>query len=217
MKKTVIILSVFAFIMGNCGQPLYAQFKIPTGFSEFKNPSNIRPMKRICIDFDGDGKKDTATIIEKNDSILHCYFLIYLTGSNKNHIIKMLGSVDYVHPMPLSVKKNVIQFSYGVEQTSMAFKLRYNHTKQKIQLIGYDSGGRTYLVVGGGDYKKSYNLLTGDYTVTCSYYGCYIVTNRVKGNLKEIYRGNKKMKDIFAEDINDEILDQLDSVGSEFD
>lgn len=215
MKNIVIILNILVLIVGGCRQSLYAQFKIPTGFSELKNsPANGQSMKRICTDFDGDGKKDTATIIEKNDSELQCYFLIYLTGSNKNYIIKMFErNNDFVYPIQLSVKKNVIQFAYFGEGTSVFFrglKLRYNYTKQKIQLIGYDSGYKIYY---GGSCTKSYNLLTGDYIVTNWFYE-YINSKEVKRKI--VNKGNKKMNDIFVENINNELLEQLDLAGNEF-
>ena len=78
---------------------------------------------------------------------------------------------------------------------------------KKDTATSYDSGYRLV----GGYCSKSYNLLTGNYIVTN--------TNTIIDNpklYKQTHKGNKKTKSIFAEDINDELLRQLDLAGNEF-
>ena len=218
MKKTVTILtilSVLALLAVGCEQSLYAQFKIPKGYSEVYPIEDWGETKRIYIDFDGDGKKDTATIIAQQDKdyyyVYYYSFLIYLTSDNKNHIVE-LSKEGNGHCLDLEVKSNVIQFgvvSGGTGLYAPVFKIRYNHTKRKIQLIGFDY---SYRISGHkGNCQKSYNLLTGDYNVT-NYYN---VGNPNKV-YKEFHKGNKKMKAVFIENINEELIGQLISVGNEF-
>lgn len=214
MKKITIILSVFALIAVNNGQTLYAQFKIPKGFLEKYD------LKRICIDFDGDGKKDTTTIIIQNKSynglLFNEAFLIYLTSNNKNHIVEFGEGVS--HSFDIKVKNNVIEFGYmfaGTGTFGRILKLRYNHTNNKIQLIGYDSNFRIYYAMGGRC-EKSYNLLTGDYIVTNRF---NVLTNNDDFNTverKKVHKGNIKIKAVFIEDINDKLLEKLDLIGNKF-
>jgi len=212
MKKTFIILSVLALVFGDCGQSLYAQFKIPKGYKDYSEG-------RIYIDFDGDGKKDTATIIISNDQFYSnnfaASFLIYLTSDNKNHIVE-LENGGIGHFTEFKVKNNVIQFGYflnGTRARFHAFKLRYNHTKRKIQLIGFDFGHRISGTNFSGYTSISYNLLTGDYHVTNDI-GIFIGSD-VRPR-KDFHKGNKKMRAVFLEDINDELFEKLFSVGNEF-
>ena len=209
MKKAIIILSVLVLIVGSCKQSLYAQFKIPTGYLEIES---------IYIDFDGDGKKDTAAVIIKEKSDYYYFahaFVIYLTSSNKNHIMEFGEGVG--HATALKVKNNVIQFGYvlgGSGVYSFDFKLRYNHTERKIQLIGFDT---SYRIASSsrGYCEKSYNLLTGDYNVT-NYLATINYTDLREREHKEFHKGNHKIKAVFLEDINDEMIENLDLVGEEF-
>ena len=208
MKKAIIILSVLVLIVGSCKQSLYAQFKIPTGYLEIES---------IYIDFDGDGKKDTAAVIRKEKSDYYYFahaFIIYLTSSNKNHIMEFGEGVG--HTSALKAKNNVIQFGYvlgGSGIYSFDFKLRYNHTERKIQLIGFDT---SYRIVSSsrGYCEKSYNLLTGDYNVTNHL--TVVGYRQFDPPRREFHEGNKKIAAVFFEDINDEMIGNLDLVGEEF-
>ena len=217
MKKLIITFSIFAFFASSCVQLLYAQLQIPAGFSELKySPVNGLPMERMYIDFDGDGKKDTATVIGKDNygNVWEHFFLIHLTSSNKTHKVQMFGYDRRVNPVQLNRRNNVIHFSYFLAGTSTFFrtlKLRYNPTNQRIQLIGYDSSYRITSIGTGGRTEKSFNLLTGD----------FVVTNRFRYLSDDVFqyqehRGNHRIRPIFIEDINDELLGELDLVGREF-
>jgi hypothetical protein len=208
MRKAGIILSVFALFVGACGQSLYAQFKIPAEYSEYME-------KRIYVDFDEDGKKDTATIIAQNDSnyyqLTKYAFLIYLTGDNKNHIVEFPEFAAF--PLDLEVENNVIQFGYvqgGSGRYAPVFRIRYNHTERKIQLIDFEW---SYRITGiGGNHERNFNLLTGDYRVTDSYNEYNYQTGDYLGNRTVSWTGNKKLPSIFIEDINDELIDKLLSI-----
>ena len=196
MKKTTLLLTL-AFALSNC-TPTQAQFQIPYGFSE-------REGARIYIDFDGDGEKDIATIIAENDPefthIQYFAFLLYLTGDNQTHIVEFGEGVAF--PLELEIIENdVIQFGYvlgGTGVIAFEYRIRYNHEKRRIQVIGFDYNWR------GGE--ESYDLLTGDFHVTESH---IVITPNDSLKIREITRrGNQPMQIAFIEDINNGLIERL--------
>lgn len=204
MKK-IILLLISVFISTFLG---FAQYNIPKGFNELKeSPVTGKKMKKINYDLDDDGIHDVAFWLEKDD-IPHVF--IYLSSEKRYHIIKVFNSQGdkfMTYAMPLNAKENVFEYRYFENNTiafERAIKLRYNKKYKKFQVIGYDSGYRLIF----GHRTKSYNLLTGDYSVTDD---MAMPTNEIL-----IDRGNKKIGHLFVNDLNIQTLQLLDSVGKEF-
>jgi hypothetical protein len=208
-----IFLCIFVVIVCVYGQKLNAQLIIPPGYLEltvdYYREQPI-PLERIRIDFDGDGINDLATIVYKeapsHHYLIESYFIIYLTNDNTIYSIKLFDNGGGVRPIRYGARNNVIQFMYQFEGTARftrQLKLRYNHSNRKIQLIGYDTWFRTYGNIYGHA-NTSYNLLTGDYIINID------VDSPREHKIN--YRGNRIIEVIFSEEINDELLNQLDSI-----
>lgn len=192
----------------------FSQFIIPKGFSEFKtSPSNGEEMKRIVTDFDKDGKYDIITVVYQNSYELHHakkYLVIYMSSVNKNFTVDF--DLFYgVFVVPLTYKNDVINFLVYQEGTGVyghRLKLKYNKKIKDIQLIGYDYSYRT----PSGHCNKTYNLLTGDFTVINDFY------NMKKKNTDfESFKGNKKPeKNIFIKDFSSNLFARLSSIGQNY-
>lgn len=192
----------------------FSQFKIPKGFSEFKeSPSNGKEMKRIVADFDKDKKEDMITVIYQSDYELHAakkFLIIYLSSKKKTFYIDF-DVFNGVFVIPLKYKNDVLEFLVYQEGTGVyghGLKLRFNQKVKDIQLIGYDYSYRT----PGGHCNKTYNLLTGDYTVNNDFYS--MKTNRAEF---ESFKGNKKTtKSIFIKDFSSDLFADLSSIGEKY-
>lgn len=208
MKIYFLLLLVFPFYC-------FSQFKIPKGFSEFtENPITKMGMKRITVDFDQDKKDDVFTIIYQSDKDFYSskkkYLLIYLSSKNKTYSIDF--DIFYgMYVMPLQYKNNVLSCCIVQEGTGVhahGLKLRFNRKVEDIQLIGYDYSYR----IPGGHCNKTYNLITGDFTVTNDFYN--LKTHKTEF---ENFKGNKKMiKNIFMKDFSSNLFDNLSSVGKKY-
>lgn len=192
----------------------FSQFKIPKGFSEFtESPSNGKTMKRIVVDFDKDKKEDVFTVVYQTDYELHAakkYLMIYLSSENKAYTIDF--DLFYgVFVVPLKYKNDVLQFLVYQEGTGVyghGLKLRFNQKAKQIQLIGYDYSYRT----PSGHCNKTYNLLTGDFTVSNDFYNM-----KTKKTEFENFKGNKKLsKNIFIRDFSNNLFEDLSSVGKKY-
>lgn len=206
MNNPFFIAIVLAFITSSLRNEVRAQPDIPEEFYVIES---------LKTDFDSDGRSDWAAILREGPDTYcrnHFSFVIYLTTSNRQQEISF---GEYVgHPFKLAVRHNVIEFGYVEQGTGVfwrKFKIRYNATEHRIQVIGFDSG---YTSGYRGHCTKSYNLLTGDYTVIND-----LFANASMGEPKdrtENHRGNKKIKAIFIEDIDDEQIERLESTGRDF-
>lgn len=192
----------------------FSQFKIPKGFEEFtESPGNGQKMQRITVDFDKDKKDDVFTVIHQADKEIHSgkkYLLIYLSSTDRMYYVDF-DIFNGVFVVPLHYKNNVLEFLVFQEGTGVyghGLKLRFNAKVKDIQLIGYDYSYRT----PGGHCNKTYNLLTGDYTVINDFYN--IKTGKTEF---ENFKGNKKqLKGIFIKMFSNTLFDHLSSVGKEF-
>lgn len=192
----------------------YSQFKIPKGFSEFtESPSNGKEMKRMVVDFDKDKKDDVITVIYQSEYELHAgkkYLVIYLSSKNKTFSIDF-DLFNGVFVIPLRYKNDVLDFLVYQEGTGVyghGLKLRFNQKAKEIELIGYDFSYRT----PGGHCNKTYNLLTGDYTVTNDFYD-----HRTGKTEIENFKGHKKTSGkIFVSMFSQKLFDNLSLVGQEF-
>lgn len=192
----------------------FSQFKIPDGFSEFKeSPSNGKEMKRIVVDFDKDKKDDVIMLIYQSEYELHSakkYLILYLSSKNKTFYIDF-DLFNGVFVIPLKYKNDVVDFLVYQEGTGVyghGLKLRFNQKVKEIQLIGYDYSYRT----PSGHCSKTYNLLTGDYTVTNDVYN--MKTNKIEF---QNFKGNKKQsKSIFIKNFSPQLFEKLSLVGKEF-
>ena len=192
----------------------FSQFKIPKGFLEFtKSPSNGREMKRIVTDFDKDQKDDLITVIYQSEYELHSakkYLIFYLSSKNKTYYIDF-DLFNGVFVIPLKYKKDVLDFLVYQEGTGVyghALKLRFNQKIKEIQLIGYNYSYR----FPGGHCNKTYNLITGDYTIKNDFYNM-----RTDKTEYENFKGNqKKLKNIFINDFSSDLFDDLSSVGQKY-
>ena len=126
MKKTTLLLTL-ALALSNC-TPTQAQFQIPYGFSQHSNSP-------FYTDFDGDGKKDIAMFIFRDNEFSRTHaFLIYLTSSNKNYIVEFCETIAFL--IDVQVENDVIQFGYvlrGTGRFAHEYRIRYNHEKRRIQ------------------------------------------------------------------------------------
>lgn len=192
----------------------FSQFSVPKGFSEFaKSPANGENSERIIADFDKDGKEDIFTIIREDKKEFHNakkYLIIYL--SSKDRVYYLDFDMFYgVYFMPLKYRNGVLEFWVTEEGTGVrghGLKLRFNPKVKDIQLIGYDYSYR----VPGGHCNKTYNLLTGDYTVTNDFYN--MKTNKTEF---EQFKGNQKLeKNIFIKNFSEKLFEDLSSVGKKY-
>lgn len=211
LDRMMKIYSLFLFLLSFC---CYSQFKVPKGFSEFtESPSNGKEMKRMMVDFDKDKKDDVITVIHQSEYELHSgkkYVLIYLSSKNKTYSIDF-DLFNGVFVMPLKYKNDVLDFLVYQEGTGVyghGLKLRFNQKVKEIQLIGYDYSYRT----PGGHCNKTYNLLTGNYTVTNDFNDIRTGKTQV-----ERFKGHKKPKEeIFIKMFTGKLFDKLSAVGKEF-
>ena len=200
MKKTTLLLTL-TLALSNC-TPTQAQFQIPYGFSEMKGA-------RIYIDFDGDGEKDIATIIVYTESKewhrQELAFLMYLTSSRQNYIVEFPETTALALDLEV-LENNVIQFGYilvGTSVMTFEYRIRYNHEKRRIQVVGFDYSSR--------EGSESYDLLTGDFNVTERF---HIFTPDETRIGEVTRRGNQPMQITFIEDIGDEFIEKLLSIGA---
>ena len=210
MKTTTIItICVLALLSST----LQAQLQIPEGFTE------VRRSIETKIDFDGDGKKDTAIIVQgKGDCewLYTSYFLIYLTSRNKTYALKLACGIG--HFTQLRVRNNTIRFGYVLHGTGVhahEFTIRYNQREGRIQLIGFDFGHRIMGWHYSGYREVSYNLLTGDFHITNTLPFFNNVEYYPEMRI-DFFRGNRRMNPVFWEDIDFYLIYLLQSVGDEF-
>lgn len=190
-------------------------FRNEIDFSEYvflkDSPANGREMEKIRTDLDGDKKIDSAFILEKKESFSDYLLYIYLSGSSRNYTYKLIDNFDpdfKLFPTQLKIKNNVLELCYfrdGTAAFGRFLKFRYNSKANNIELIGYDSGYKRDV---GQHLEKSFNLKNGNFTI------------KIQKPLPEIhietYRGNHKMKPVFIQQIDVNMLTVLDKVGSEF-
>ena len=204
--KAKYILQLFSLFLYNI---CLSQLIIPENCSELKeSPANGKKMTRLIFDIDNDHKNDTATIVESNKEFSKFYLLIYLTSLDDEYQIELFHNDDFaIAPVQLEIKNNVLKFGYFEDNSAFGrfFKLRYDNTEKALQIIGYDSGYR----LSDGNCNKSYNLITGKYDVT-------VITENGTKKTKIKKTGIKKIKPLYAENLNARILKKLDETGKEF-
>lgn len=207
MKKCFLLLLVVPFFC-------FSQFKIPKGFEEFKkSPSNGQKMQRIVVDFDKDKKDDVFTVIYQTDNELHSskkYLLIYISSRDRMYYVDF-DIFNGVFVIPLEYKNDVLKFLVYQEGTGVyghGLKLKFNSKFKDIELIGYDYSYRT----PGGHCNKTYNLLTGDYTVTNDFYNM----KTGKTDLEDFSGNKKQTKNIFIKMFSNKLFDDLSSIETEF-
>lgn len=190
------------------------ELTIPEGYSELKeSPSNGKAIEKVGLNFDNDALKDEALLIQNDSKDSNFKLLIYLTSSKKQYEVDLISTNDFgIYPMPLKTSKNVIEFGYfedGTAAFGRFIKLRYHTEKEKIQVIGYDSG---YRATPSLHIDKSYNLLTGKYSVKKTNFN-----DAEKGKIEEFSGKNEVFKKkVFLENFNLEMLINLDAVGSKY-
>ena len=207
MRSYSIFLFLFFFF--SC-----SQFSVPKGFVEFDpDPSEGKSKNRIEVDFDNDKTKDVFTIIYEAKKELHQakkYLLIYLSSHDKVYYIDF-DIFNGVFDMPLEYKNGIVGFKVVQEGTAgyaHELKLKYNVDKKNIQLVGYNFSYRT----PGGHCAKTYDLLTGDYTVSNELF----IINSEETKTEE-FKGNKKpSKDIFINSFTSKLFGNLSSIGREY-
>lgn len=208
MRMYLLLLLIFPFCC-------FSQLKIPAGFSEFKEGSVIgKGIKRMTVDFDKDQKNDIFTVVYQSGNDFYAakkkFLLIFLSSKNKYYYVDF-AILNGVCVMPLQYKNGVLTFTVTEEGTGVrghALKLRFNSEVKNIQLIGYDYSYR----VPGGHCNKTYNLLTGDYTVINDFYNM-----KTHATEYEIFKGNQKhVKRIFIKDFSGNLFDDLSSVGKKY-
>lgn len=192
----------------------FAQIKIPKGYSELKeSPANGRKIDKVTILFDNDAIKDVLMLI-KNDTAFSSYkLLIYLSSFQKQFEVELFSTNDFsIYPVQLKSNKNTVQFGYFEDGTATFGRfvtLRFNATKNKIQVIGYDTG---YKASPTEHIDKSYNLLTGKYIVKRT----NINLNGTK-KIQEFSGKNDMFKNVvFIEDLKEKMYRNLDDVGSKY-
>ncbi|MBP2617496.1 hypothetical protein [Chryseobacterium jejuense] len=170
-------------------------------------------MKRMIVDFDKDKKDDVITVIYQSEYELHSakkYVIIYLSSKNKTFSIDF-DLFNGVFVIPLRYKNDVLDFLVYQEGTGVyghGLKLRFNQKVKEIQLIGYDYSYRT----PGGHCNKTYNLLTGNYTVTNDFYNIQTGKTEI-----ENFKGYKKPAGkILINMFSNKLFEDLSSVGKEF-
>ncbi len=166
MKKYQTLLLILLMLLALGINPLFAQIKIPTGYTVLNESANGKAMDVVSLYFDNDKLADTAVIVTDNTTGKN-KLLIYLSAT-KQVVTMDLGSryEDFpIYLLPLKVRKNVIEYSYiesGTAHFGHFLKLRYHAEKQKIQVIGYDTEEKISPV----EYlKTSANLITGKYII----------------------------------------------------
>lgn len=208
MKSTLtfllLLISLFSF----------SQIKIPVGFSEVtKSPASGKNIEKIFMNFDNDSLKDEALLIQNTSEISNYKLLIYLTSLKKQFEIDLVSTNDAtIYPVPLKNYKNVIEFGYfedGTAAFGRFIKLRYHSETQKTQVIGYDCGYKSSPTL---HIDKSYNLLTGKYSVKRTNYN-----QNGKKEIEHFYGKNDFFKNnVFIEDLDLEMFVNLDDVGSKY-
>jgi len=214
MTSFNIIIRIYFFFTLILPCYYFSQFKIPKGFSEFKqSPSDRREMKRLIVDFDKDGKDDTITVIYQSDYELHTakkYLAIYVSSKKKTFYIDF-DLFNGVFAIPLKYKNDVLEFLVYQEGTGVyghGLKLRFNQKVEEIQVIGYDYSYRT----PSGHCNKTYNLLTGDFTVINDFYNM-----KTKNTEFENFKGNKRiLKSIFIKDLSSDLFANLSLIGEKY-
>ncbi|NRS90361.1 hypothetical protein HNQ02_003301 [Flavobacterium sp. 7E] len=206
--KTTITIAVFLFYTVT-----FSQIKIPKDFLELtKSPANGRKIEKVVIDFDNDSIKDVALLIKNRKETSTYKFLIYLSSLNKQYEVNLNNTDFSIYPVQLKTVKNTIQFGYfedGTAAFGRFIKIRYNSKLKKIQVIGYDI---TYKSSMTEHIDKSYNLVTGKFSVKKS---TLDATNKSK--IEEFLGQNDFFKNnVFIEDLSGEMLKKLDDVGSKF-
>jgi hypothetical protein len=191
-----------------------AQMKIPEGYSEVtQSPSNGNKMEKIVLNFDNDTITDTIVLVEDISEFSKYKLLLFLTSQNKTFEIDLISLNEFsVYPVQIKTRNNVIEFGYyedGTANFGRFIKLRYNTTKNQIQVIGYDveykSSPTKYI-------NKSYNLVTGNYIVKRTHYD---ENNEV--SVQEFLGKNDFFKNnVFAENLDKKMMLNLDYVGSKF-
>jgi ribosomal protein L20A (L18A) len=170
-------------------------------------------MEQVSILFDSDTLNDFALIVENTNEFSKFKLLIYLTSLKKQFEVDLINTTEFqIYPVQINTKKNVIEFGYFQDGTSTFgrfIKLRYNAKVKNIQVIGYDSSYKnsmTDLV------NKSYNLLTGKYTVKRTKLEIDSTEKVEEFTGKNTYFQNK----IFINDLTESIIINLDDVGSRY-
>lgn len=191
-----------------------AQIKIPNGYSEVtKSPSNGKKMEKILLNFDTDAIADEVILIEDISEFSKYKVLLFLSSENKTYEVELISLSEFsIYPVQIKARKNVLEFGYYEEGTASFgrfIKLRYNSNSNQIQVIGYDveykSSPSEYI-------NKSYNLVTGNYIVKRSHYG---QNNKV--SVQEFSGENHYFKNkVFIENLNEEMIVNLDDVGSKY-
>jgi hypothetical protein len=191
-----------------------AQMKIPEEYSEVtQSPSNGNKMEKIVMSFDNDTITDTIVLVEDISEFSKYKLLLFLTSQNKTFEIDLISLNEFsIYPVQIKARKNVIEFGYyedGTANFGRFIKLRYNTTKNQIQVIGYDieykSSPTQYV-------KKSYNLITGNYIVKKNHYN-----ENGKVNVQEFSGKNNSFKNnVFVENFDKEMILNLDDVGSKY-
>ena len=185
---------------------------IPENYSILKeSPANGREMEKIMVNLDNDKKVDTAFIVKHENDFSNYLLLIYLTSQNKTYRFKLIDNFDLdfsLYPVQLKNKNDVLEVGYfrdGTAAFGRFLKFRFDENKKTFRLIGYDSGYRS----GAGEHcDKSYNLIDGIYNVKFE--------KALPNEHTDTYKGRKKIKEIYINDINIKVLNNLDDVGSEF-
>ncbi|WP_337085147.1 hypothetical protein [Elizabethkingia anophelis] len=190
----------------------FAQIKIHKGYSELKeSPANGRKIDKVTILFDNDAVKDVLMLV-KNEAEFSSYkLLIYLSSFQKQFEVELFSANDFsFYPVQLKPTKNIVQFGYFQDGTATFGRfvtLRFNTTKNKVQVIGYDVD---YEASSTEFINKSYNLLTGKYIVKRT----ELNANGTKKTQEFSGKNNVFKNAVFIEDLNEEMYRNLDDVGS---
>jgi hypothetical protein len=208
MKSTLTFLLLLISLLS------FSQIKIPNGFSEVtKSPASGKSIEKIFMNFDNDSLKDEMLLVQNTFEVPNYKLLIYLTSLKKQFEIDLISKNDAtIYPVPLKTHKNVIEFGYfedGTAAFGRFIKLRFYSETQKIQVIGYDCGYKSSPTL---HIDKSYNLLTGKYSVKWTNYN-----ENGKVKIVHFYGKNDFFKNnVFLEGLDLEMFVNLDDVGSKY-
>ncbi len=195
----------FPLLFSLCLLPnlLVAQETMPNGF---------QVEKQLIIKFDNDAKPDTIRLVGDGTNFNY-RLLMQLSSLDTTPSIAISNPDDPgefpIYPGNFTFSNKVLQYGFGTPGTAnyyYAFKLRFNPTAKKIQVIGfeldYNSGP-----AGSAHTNLSFNLLTGDFIQTEKFYGSLSnkKTKRWKGK-------NTSFQQLYVDELNAGTISKLAAV-----
>ncbi|MEN9972840.1 MAG: hypothetical protein RIS20_1187 [Bacteroidota bacterium] len=181
---------------------------IPKDYAKLtESPANGREIKRLTLDLDKDNQADTALIANYNDDFRHCILIVYLSSQDKSYQLKLVNEApQHSFPVQLTSKNNVLEVGYFSDfSTGRYLSLKYEGKTKKLRLIGCKMG---YSISLADHCDKSYNLISGDYTIQ--------LQKSLPQKHVETFTGNVKSGPIYMSDFNLSVLKKLDQVGSKY-